>query len=175
MNSDPLITDLINMISIPSVNNFGSNSLNENPENEMSNYFEQQLIQLGLEVESHEVSHGRRNVWGRLKGNGNGPTIMLAGHLDTVGVDGYYDPFVAKIEDGKIFGRGSCDMKAGLSAYLDVVRKLKEKNIILSGDLVIAGVIDEEHAMLAVLMFKLQTTSELLHTRSGKTVEEKIK
>jgi len=76
------------MISIPSVNNFGSNSLNENPENEMSNYFEQQLIQLGLEVESHEVSHGRRNVWGRLKGNGNGPTIMLAGHLDTVGIDG---------------------------------------------------------------------------------------
>jgi len=126
MNSDPLITDLINMISIPSVNNFGSNSLNENPENEMSNYFEQQLIQLGLEVESHEVSHGRRNVWGRLKGNGNGPTIMLAGHLDTVGVDGYHDPFVAKIEDGKIFGRGSCDMKAGLSAYLDVV-KIKRK------------------------------------------------
>ncbi len=39
MNSDPLITDLINMISIPSVNNFGSNSLNANPENEMSNYF----------------------------------------------------------------------------------------------------------------------------------------
>lgn len=153
MNSDPLIKDLINMISIPSVNNFGSNSLNENPENEMSNYFEQQLIQLGLEVESHEVSHGRRNVWGRLKGNGNGPTIMLAGHLDTVGVDGYYDPFVAKVEDGKIFGRGSCDMKAGLSAYLDVVRKLKEKNIILSGDLVIAGVIDEEHAMLGSIDF----------------------
>jgi len=53
---------------------------------------------LGLEVESCEVANGRRNVWGRLKGTGGGPTIMLAGHMDTVGVDGYDNPFVPKIE-----------------------------------------------------------------------------
>ena len=101
MNSDPLILDLINMISIPSINNFGSNDINQNPENEMSNYFERQLSKLGLEVESCEVANGRRNVWGRLKGTGGGPTIMLAGHMDTVGVDGYDNPFVPKIENGK--------------------------------------------------------------------------
>ena len=55
MNSDPLILDLINMISIPSINNFGSNDINQNPENEMSNYFERQLSKLGLEVESCET------------------------------------------------------------------------------------------------------------------------
>jgi len=48
MNSDPLILDLINMISIPSINNFGSNDINQNPENEMANYFERQLKQLRL-------------------------------------------------------------------------------------------------------------------------------
>ena len=153
MNSDPLILDLINMISIPSINNFGSNDINQNPENEMSNYFERQLSKLGLEVESCEVANGRRNVWGRLKGTGGGPTIMLAGHMDTVGVDGYDNPFVPKIENGKIFGRGSCDMKAGLSAYLDVVRKIKEEDISLSGDLIIAGVIDEEHRMIGSIDF----------------------
>ena len=93
------------MISIPSINNFGSNDINQNPENEMSNYFERQLSKLGLEVESCEVANGRRNVWGRLKGTGGGPTIMLAGHMDTVGVDGYDNQFVHKIENGKIFGR----------------------------------------------------------------------
>ena len=153
MNSDPLILDLINMISIPSINNFGSNDINQNPENEMSNYFERQLNKLGLEGESCEVANGRRNVWGRLKGTGGGPTIMLAGHMDTVGVDGYDNPFVPKIENGKIFGRGSCDMKAGLSAYLDVVRKIKEEDISLSGDLIIAGVIDEEHRMIGSIDF----------------------
>jgi len=83
MNSDPLILDLINMISIPSINNFGSNDINQNPENEMANYFERQLNNLGLEVESCEVANGRRNVWGLLKGTGGGPTIMLAGHMDS--------------------------------------------------------------------------------------------
>ena len=56
-------------------------------------------------------------------------------------------------ENGKIFGRGSCDMKAGLAAYLEVLRKIKERNIQLSGDLIIAGVIDEEHAMIGSIDF----------------------
>ena len=153
MKTDPLILDLMNMISIPSVNNFDLDEINQNPEKGMSDYFETRLIELGLEVHSRKVLGERRNIWGRLKGNGNGPTIMLAGHLDTVGVDGYESPFDPKIENGKIFGRGSCDMKAGLAAYLEVLRKIKERNIQLSGDLIIAGVIDEEHAMIGSIDF----------------------
>ena len=153
MKTDPLILDLMNMISIPSVNNFDLDEINQNPEKGMSDYFETRLIELGLEVHSRKVLGERKNIWGRLKGNGNGPTIMLAGHLDTVGVDGYESPFDPKIENGKIFGRGSCDMKAGLAAYLEVLRKIKERNIQLSGDLIIAGVIDEEHAMIGSIDF----------------------
>ena len=159
MKTDPLILDLMNMISIPSVNNFDLDEINQNPEKGMSDYFETRLIELGLEVHSREVLGKRRNIWGRLKGNGNGPTIMLAGHLDTVGVDGYESPFDPKIENGKIFGRGSCDMKAGLAAYLEVLRKIKERNIQLSGDLIIAGVIDEEHAMIGSIDFGINGLS----------------
>jgi hypothetical protein len=60
------------------------------------------LRELGLEIGTHEVIAGRRNIWGTLKGIGTGPTILMAGHLDTVGVDGYDNPFEpgAMIESG---------------------------------------------------------------------------
>jgi acetylornithine deacetylase len=59
------------------------------------------------------------------------------------------------VKDGKIYGRGSCDMKAGLAAYLEVVRHLQRTGTPLSGDLIIAGVIDEEHAMAGSRHFGL--------------------
>jgi acetylornithine deacetylase len=78
---------------------------------------------------------------------------LLAGHLDTVGVVGYDAPFDPKISNGRIYGRGSCDMKAGLAAYLEVARMIIATGQKLSGDLIIAGVIDEEHAMLGSVDF----------------------
>ena len=73
---------------------------------------------------------------------------MLAGHLDTVGVEGYHTPFSAHIIDGRLFGRGACDMKAALAAYLEVVRVLREGEVKLSGDVLVAAICDEEHNML---------------------------
>jgi len=146
IDRDQLITDLSAMIRCASVNTFGAPS-DIGAEAAMADLFETQLRGLGLEIGTREVVAGRRNVWGILKGTGTGPTILLAGHLDTVGVDGYRDPFSPVVKDGKIYGRGSCDMKAGLAAYLEVVRYLKRTRKMLSGDLIIAGVIDEEHAM----------------------------
>lgn len=141
-----LVADLSAMIRCASVNTFGAPS-EVGAEAAMADVFEAQLRALGLEIAAREVAPGRRNVWGRLKGRGTGPTILLAGHLDTVGVDGYDTPFEPTVRDGKIYGRGSCDMKAGLAAYLEVARQLKRRGAPLSGDLIIAGVIDEEHAM----------------------------
>jgi acetylornithine deacetylase/succinyl-diaminopimelate desuccinylase family protein len=146
INSDQLIDDLSAMIRCSSVNAFGS-SVDQGAEMNMADLFEAQLQKLGLDIGTREVVNGRRNVWGTLKGTGKGPAILLAGHLDTVGVDGYEDPFMPAVKDGKIYGRGSCDMKAGLAAYLEVVRYLQRSGTQLSGDLIIAGLIDEEHAM----------------------------
>ena len=142
-----LIADLSQMIRIPSVNRFGADDPADPAEAGMADFFEDRLTALGLDVDSHPVTDGRRNVWGRLKGAGTGPTILLAGHMDTVGVAGYDAPFEPAMKDGRIFGRGSCDMKAGLAAYLEVARILIASGETLPGDLVIAGVIDEEHAM----------------------------
>jgi acetylornithine deacetylase/succinyl-diaminopimelate desuccinylase family protein len=146
IDRDQLIADLSAMIRCASVNTFGAPS-GIGAEAAMVDLFEAQLHGLGLEIGSHEVVTGRRNVWGTLKGTGTGPTILLAGHMDTVGVEGYADPFEPTVKDGKIYGRGSCDMKAGLAAYLEVVRHFQRSGTTLSGDVIVAGVIDEEHAM----------------------------
>jgi len=143
-----LIDDLSAMVRIPSVNTFGNSDPKRPAEEEMAQFFEARMKEIGLDVSSAHVADGRRNVWGRLKGTGNGPTIMLAGHLDTVGVPGYENPFEPTIKDGRIHGRGSCDMKAGLAAYLEVARILVASDAPLNGDVIIAGVVDEEDAMI---------------------------
>jgi len=148
INEQNLIDDLSNMVRIPSLNTFGNEDPDNPAEEDMAKYFEKRLAELGLEMDSIEVANGRRNIWGRLRGTGEGPIVMLAGHLDTVGVAGYDEPFEPHIKNGNIHGRGSCDMKAGLAAYLETVRILIETGEELSGDLIVAGVVDEEHAMI---------------------------
>jgi acetylornithine deacetylase len=76
---------------------------------------------------------------------------MLAGHLDTVVVDGYPDAFSARVEDGRVYGRGSCDMKGGLAAFLEVVDVLAASGTRPRGDLLVAGIMDEEYGTLGSL------------------------
>jgi len=97
----------------------------------------------GFETRLQEVAPGRYNALGVLHGKGKGPSLMLNGHLDTVGVAGMEDPFAARIEGDRLFGRGAQDMKGGLAAALAAGAALgKERS--LSGDLIIAAVADEE-------------------------------
>ncbi|MGB1236490.1 MAG: M20 family metallopeptidase, partial [Planktomarina sp.] len=145
IDRDALVQDICDMVATFSVNPYDDPAAPA--EAAMADLFEAKLIALGVEVDSHVVSEGRRNVWGRLKGSGQGPTILLAGHLDTVGVDGYDAPFTPHLKDGRVYGRGSCDMKAGVASYLAVVRAMKASGTQLQGDLVVAGLVDEEHAM----------------------------
>src|SRR3990170_2122416 len=69
----------------------------------------------GLEARVVEVAPGRFNVVATLAGSG--PTLLLNGHLDTVGVEGMtVSAFGAEMVDGRILGRGSCDMKGGVAS-----------------------------------------------------------
>ena len=106
-----LLLNLSKMISIPSINPFGVFDPKKPAEAAMAHFFKKCLSDLGLETFDHVVSNGRKNVWGILRGKNSGPTILLAGHLDTVGVAGYKNPFIPKVEGDKIYGRGACDMK----------------------------------------------------------------
>jgi len=97
----------------------------------------------GLDVEMQEVLPGRPNVVGVLEGREPGPTVMLCGHLDTVGVEGMDAPFSPRMEDGRLYGRGSQDMKGGVAAMLGAAALLA--NNWTRGKLIVAGVIDEEY------------------------------
>ena len=144
-----LLADLSELVRIPSVNPFDDDPAPGFQEQELAEFYGQRMRKLGLEVEFREVAPERPIVWGRLRGTGNGPSVMLAGHMDTVGVPRYEgDPFDPKVADGKLYGRGSCDMKAALAAYLEVVRLLRTGGVELGGDLIIAGVPDEEYQLI---------------------------
>jgi len=103
---------------------------------------------LGMEVELSEAASGRVSAIGRLPGAGGGRSLMLNGHLDTVGVEGMERPFEPRIEGGRLYGRGAYDMKGALAACLAAVRALGDAGVRPAGDVVIAAVADEEDASL---------------------------
>lgn len=108
----------------------------------------QQMAALGLAVAVHDIGPQRVNVVGIRRGRGRGRSLMLNGHLDTVGAQGMADPFGATVHDGRLYGRGSQDMKGSLAAMLAAVKALNDAGITLEGDLIITAVADEEYASI---------------------------
>ncbi|MCP4431810.1 MAG: ArgE/DapE family deacylase [Gammaproteobacteria bacterium] len=143
-----MVEDLTTMISIPSMNPFQQEVRKNYREKEMAEFYCDRMSDLGLEVSSRDVVPGRPNVWGVLKGKSNGASLMLAGHLDTVGDENYPGAFIPRIENNRVFGRGACDMKDALASYLEVVRVIRDEGIELSGDLILTGTADEEDQMI---------------------------
>jgi acetylornithine deacetylase/succinyl-diaminopimelate desuccinylase-like protein len=97
----------------------------------------------------------RPNAWGRVKGSGGGRSLLLENHTDTVPVAGWEErwegtpqenPFSAEIVNGELWGRGSLDNKAGMTASMMVMKALKEAGVVLKGDVILSGTIDEEGA-----------------------------
>jgi acetylornithine deacetylase len=97
----------------------------------------------GMDVVVQPVLPGRPNVIGVLEGRSPGPSLMLCGHLDTVGVQGMADPFVARVSGGRVFGRGAQDMKGGIAAMISAAAVLSRSWT--RGRLLVAVVVDEEH------------------------------
>ncbi len=143
-----VIERLQEMIAIRSENPFDSEPRAGYREAEMGQYYGEMMTANGLEVLFREIKHGRSNVFGFRKGQGDGITLMLAGHMDTAPTDDYTDAYKVKHENGKVYGRGACDMKAALAAYLEVVRILNTARLKLKGNLIIGGIIDEEYQMI---------------------------
>ena len=85
---------------------------------------------------------GRPNVVAIVKGTGGGRSIILNGHLDTVGVNGMVDPFQPRVEDGRMYGRGTIDMKASIAAMMATLARVRRNP--LRGDVVMMAVADEE-------------------------------
>src|SRR5512141_2696977 len=98
-------------------------------EAEIAHYIAHWLERAGLEVELVESASGRPNVVGIARGTGGGRTLLLNGHMDTVGVTGMPHPHEPVIKDGRLYGRGAYDMKGGLAACMIAIADAKKKRL----------------------------------------------
>jgi succinyl-diaminopimelate desuccinylase len=112
------------------------------------------LARCGFEIEYHAAegrpehtrAHPRVNVVGTRSGRSLRPLVHLNGHFDVVpaGAGWTVDPFGGDVRDGKIWGRGSCDMKAGIAAAVFAVEAIRRAGVELNGSVEVSGTVDEE-------------------------------
>lgn len=141
---EQLLSDLL------SINSINPDLVPGSPgEGEIAHYIADWLTRADLEVELVESLPGRTNVVGIARGTGGGKTLLLNGHMDTVGVAGMADAHTPVIEDGRMYGRGSYDMKSGLAACMVAVAEARKQN--LRGDVIFTAVIDEEYASVGTM------------------------
>jgi acetylornithine deacetylase/succinyl-diaminopimelate desuccinylase-like protein len=143
---DPTISLLRDLVAIDSVNpSLVSGAAGEH---EIAVFIGDWLRTHGFDVHLDEVSPGRWNVVGVAEGEAGGPTRMLCGHTDTVGVEGMAAPFTPEIKDGRCYGRGAQDMKGGVAALLSAAAGWRASGGRGAGRVIVAGVADEEYASL---------------------------
>ena len=146
LQADPAIALLRDLVAIDSVNP----SLVPGAAGELAvaRRVAEEMRASGLRVEILEAAAGRPNVVGTLDGRAPGRSLMFCGHTDTVGVAGMVRPFEPELRDGRLYGRGSQDMKGGLAAMLAAARTLAEGGGLAAGRVIVAAVVDEEHSSL---------------------------
>jgi acetylornithine deacetylase len=140
---DAAIRLLADLVAIDSVN--PSLVPGGGGEAQASAYVADRLRAAGMDVEVTDALPGRPNVVGVAEGRAPGHSLLLCGHLDTVGVDDMPAPFDPVVRDGRLFGRGAQDMKAGIAAMIDAATRVLARGL-RRGRLLVAGVIDEEYA-----------------------------
>jgi len=149
---------LADLVALPSVNpHLEAGAAGEA---RVAAYVAEHCRRLGLEVMVEPVEGDRPNVLARRRGTGEGPTLLLNAHADTVGTAGMtVAPFTPQVKGGRLFGRGAMDMKAGLAAILAVLEELQP----LPGQLLVGVSIDEEYRSVG--------TEALLRRLSGERID----
>jgi len=118
---------------------------------EIAEYVAGVLREAGLIVEMVPHTRTRASVLARLEGGGDVPALFYTGHLDVVPVgaeEWRHDPFGGEVIEGRLWGRGSSDMKGGDAAMIAAARTLAAADLPLRGDLILAFTAGEEHDML---------------------------
>ena len=145
---DEAVAFAAEMVRIPTVNPPGE------AYDDCARLIGDRLVRSGFEVEyldaegspEHTAAHPRVNVVGTRSGTGGGALLHLNGHFDVVpaGAGWTVDPFGGVILDGKLYGRGSCDMKAGIAAAVYAAEAIRRAGVTLPGTIEISGTVDEE-------------------------------
>jgi succinyl-diaminopimelate desuccinylase len=146
--ADEIVDFTSALIRIPTVNPPGDHYT------ECAEFIGAQLASCGFDVDyiaaegrpEHTPAHPRVNVIGRRPGRTARPTVHLNGHFDVVpaGAGWTMDPFGGIVRDGRIYGRGACDMKAGIAAALYAAEALRRAGVRPNGSVEVSGTVDEE-------------------------------
>jgi acetylornithine deacetylase/succinyl-diaminopimelate desuccinylase family protein len=138
---------LSDLVAIPSVNPMGRGSTGpEFLEGGVTSYLEGWFQAKGIAFERQAVSPGRTNLIARYDSPKGRRTLLFDAHQDTVPVDGMtIDPFAPVLEGGRLYGRGSCDIKGGMAAMLVAFNRLVRERPSDSASVIMACTVDEEY------------------------------
>jgi acetylornithine deacetylase ArgE len=143
---------LRHLVALPSVNPMGR----ELPaaiafEARVTDYLEQFFRTLGVPFERQPIAPLRENIVARFESPGARRTLVLEAHQDTVPIDHMtIEPFGARVEDGRLYGRGACDIKGGMAAMLACFARLVKERPAGCASVIMACLVDEENTMLGV-------------------------
>ncbi len=141
IRSEDIVRLTQELVRIPSPNPPGL-------EAEVSDFLASKMKAIGFKVQSHEVSPGRPNVVGHMTFGSGGKRLMFNGHLDVVppGDRSLWDddPYSGILKEGRVYGRGTSDMKGGIASIMVAAKALADSSSDLQGDLIFSGVVDEE-------------------------------
>ena len=149
--TDPIAV-LKELVAIPSVNPMGRDvSGPEYFEENLTRYLLDFFERLGLPCEQRELAAGRSNLLARFDSPDSDVTILLDAHQDTVPTDGMtIDPFDPVVKEGRLYGRGACDVKGGMAAMLAAVARLAHERPSGAANVFLSLSCDEEATILGV-------------------------
>jgi len=145
-----LVSTLCDLVRIPSVNPMGRELQGEiYLEHRLTNYLDELFQRLGVARLRQTMLPNRENIVARFDGavppEQGGPLLLLEAHQDTVPVDGMIiDPFGATIRDGRVYGRGACDIKGGMASMLWAFARLVSERPANAPTVIIACTVNEE-------------------------------
>ncbi len=150
----PLPQLLAELVRRPSVNPMGRTDIPSDIlyESRVAAFLEEQFLALGCEVHRQTVRPGRNNVIATYTPPNPAPfSVLFEAHTDTVPIDEMIvEPFGARIEGGKMYGRGSCDVKGGGAVMFTAFARLVREKPAGSAKLTLAFTVDEENGGLGV-------------------------
>lgn len=149
IDREEMIDLLQQMVRIKTVNEPGD-------EKPLAEFIKAKLDEIGAESIVDDLDENRANVIGRLKGTGEKAALLLNGHLDTVppgDIEWEYPPYSGAFADEKIYGRGSSDMKGGLTAMLMAMKAVRKAGLKLKGDLIYSATAGEETDSVGAVTF----------------------
>ncbi len=142
----------------------------EGQETAAAEFLKETFCREGIEAWTEEAAPGRRNVYAILRGTGGGKSLLLNGHLDTVPPYDMEDALTPRLEGQKLYGRGTSDMKGPVAAMAAALIALRRLKVSPKGNLIFAGVIDEECRSFGTIRLLEQMRAEASPLRADAAI-----